>query len=74
MVYASYARYYVYYRVYYGLYYNPYYSACQCVCKYVYYRVYNRPIRLIFKLLIIYRVTEPTNNKYYLLIGPYPDP
>ncbi len=42
-----------------------------------YYRVCNGPIRLIFKLLIIYRVTEPTkpiDSKYYLLIGPYLDP
>jgi len=32
------------------------------------------PIRLIFELLIIYRVTEPADSKYYLLIGPCPDP
>ena len=55
MVCASCARYYVYYGVYYG----PYYGVCQYACKYACYRVYNGPIRLIFELLTIYRVTEP---------------
>ncbi len=74
---ASCARHCACHGVYYGPYYSPYYGACQCAYKYVCYRVYNGPIRLIFKLLIIYRVTKPTestNSKYYLLIGPYPDP
>ena len=59
---------------YYGPYYGPYYGACQCACKCVCYRVCNGPIRLIFKLLIIYRVAEPADSKYYLLTGPCPDP
>jgi len=43
---------------------------------YRYYKVYNKFIRLILKLLIIYRITKPTkfiNNKYYLFIGLYLD-
>ncbi len=74
MVCASYARHCACHGAYYGPYYSLYYSACQYACKYAYYRVCNRPIRLIFKLLTIYRVTEPTDSKYYLLIGLYPDP
>ena len=42
--------------------------ACAC------YRACNGPIRLIFELLIIYRVAEPADSKYYLLTGPCPDP
>ncbi len=42
--------------------------------KCAYYRVYNGVIRLIIKLLTIYRVTEAINSNYYLLIGPCPDP
>ncbi len=77
IVYVNYARYCIYYRVYYSPYYNLYYSVYKYVYKYVYYRVYNRPIRLIFKLLTIYRVTKPTepiNSKYYLLKVMYLDP
>jgi len=73
MVCASCARHCVCHGAYYGPYYGPYYGACQCACKCACYRVCNRPIRLIFKLLTIYRVAEPaepTDNKYYLLIGP----
>jgi hypothetical protein len=56
-----------------GVYYGPYYGACKCAC----YRACNGPIRLIFELLTIYRVAEPaepTDSKYYLLIGPCLDP
>ena len=74
MVCASCARYCACYGLYYGPYYSPYYGACQCACQCACYRACNGPIRLIFELLIIYRVTEPVNSKYYLLIGPYPDP
>ncbi len=77
MVCASCARHCAYYRVYYGPYYGLYYSACKCACKCACYKVYNRPIRLIFKLLTIHRVTEPTestNSKYYLLKVTCPDP
>ncbi len=77
IVYVSCVHYYVYYKVYYSLYYNLYYNLYYSIYKYIYYRVYNGPIYLIFKLLTIYRFTKPTkpiNSKYYLLIGPYPDP
>jgi hypothetical protein len=55
---------------YYGAYYGVYHCACYRPCN----RAYNGAIRLIFKLLTIYRVTEPADSKCYLLIGPYPDP
>jgi len=59
MVCVSCARYCACHGVYYGLYYSPYYGVCQCAYKCACYRVYNGPIRLIFELLTIYRVTEP---------------
>ncbi len=65
------------YRAYYGPYYGPYYGACKCACKYACYRACNGPIRLIFKLLTIYRVAEPAepaDSKYYLLKVTCPDP
>jgi len=74
LVCASCARHCACHGAYYGPYYGLYYGACQCACKCVCYRAYNGPIRLIFELLIIYRVAEPADSKYYLLIGPYPDP
>ncbi len=49
------ARNYACYRAYYG----PYYGAYHCACNCAYYGAYSGAIRLIFKLLTIYRVTEP---------------
>ncbi len=74
IVYVSCVRYYVYYKVYYNLYYNLYYNVYYYVYYRLYNKVYNKTIRLIFRLLTIYRVTKLINSKYYLLIGPYLDP
>ncbi len=70
---ASCARHCACHGAYYGPYYGPYYGVCQCACQCACFRACNGPIRLIFKLLTIYRVAEPAepaDSKYYLLTGP----